>query len=70
LPVQIDREQIYQEELSKIKNSNLFRGVQTRENRHFGFEVIQKRELDYGMIDAIPELANAVEQEKIGYGKP
>jgi hypothetical protein len=25
MPVQIDREQIYQEELTKIKNSNLFR---------------------------------------------
>ena len=46
LNVQIDREQIFQEELSKIKNSNLFQGVQIREDRHFGFEVIRKRELD------------------------
>ena len=68
MPVKIDREQIYQEEMSKIKNSNLFLGVQSRED-YFGFEGIQKRELNQELVDVDSELKIAVEQEKMGYSK-
>ena len=68
MPQKINREQIYQEEMSKIKNSNLFLGVQSRKD-YFGFEGIQKRELNEELDYIDPVLAIALEKEKMGYSK-
>ena len=70
MPIAIDKEQIFQEELNKVKSSNLFHGVTVR-NEPFGFEGIQRRELDLHqeLTNVDPELGIAVQNETRGYGK-
>lgn len=69
----INRDEIYEEQLNKIKTTNSqFHGIAFRENHYFFFSNKKNTQLSapYELVNKDRELLIAIQREKGGYSKP